>query len=156
MTAREVTALAAQVAIGPIENWPPNCVAWVESKDEECGKPRTKGYLCNRHHTVAEKRFEKHVSEIQARNTRIKESKAEALRTHGDEWRAELTRIDSELDRRTGMPTTDRAAFGGVGHPQLIKKRDRSFSDSNVKRVSYLLQRREKLTNLLSSEGDQA
>ena len=38
MTAREVTALAAQVAIGPIENWPPNCVAWVENKDEQCGK----------------------------------------------------------------------------------------------------------------------
>ena len=39
-------ALASTLALGPPRSWVEGCAAWVDSRDEQCGKPRSEGYLC--------------------------------------------------------------------------------------------------------------
>lgn len=131
--------LASNVAVGPVENWGQGCVAWVESKDAECGKERAEGYLCKRHLVVAGRRAKKRAEETQARIDAFRKRREEQLRLHGDKWRAELAKVNAELERRTGTLTTDRAAFGGVGCAAVDRHRMRQFSDSNVQRVGELL-----------------
>ena len=50
---------------------------------------------------------------------------------------------------RSGMHTTDRAAFGGVGAKQLRTAKARGFSHSNVKRVGELIEQRKDLRQKL-------
>jgi len=121
------------------------CAAWVDSRDEQCGKPRAEGYLCARHHTVAERRLEKKKQAAEKRE----QQRQERLDKHGDKWRAQLARVEAELERRTGMQTTDRAAFGGVGAKQLRTAKGRGFSHSNVKRVGELIEQQKDLRQKL-------
>ena len=55
MSDTKAIALASTLALGPPRSWVDGCAAWVDSRDEQCGKPREEGYLCARHHTVAQR-----------------------------------------------------------------------------------------------------
>lgn len=145
MTDTKSIALASTLALGPPRSWVDGCAAWVDSRDEQCGKPRAEGYLCARHHKVAQRHLEKkkHATEKRKRQQR------ERLAKHGDRWRAQLARVEAELERRTGMHTTDRAAFGGVGAKQLRTAKGRGFSHSNVKRVGELIAQQKDLRQKL-------
>lgn len=141
-------ALASMVTLSPPDGWGEKCVAWVESRDTECGKDVKHGFLCSRHTTVAKRRWEKQQEKRQARQEQRAQHRAE----HLPEWRAELARIDAELAKRTKTLTTDRAFSGGVGAGQHRKHLRRQFSDANVERVGALLRRRQTLEQLI---GDQ-
>lgn len=61
----------------PSSRWPEHgCVAWLDRQDRYCGKPRTYGWLCTRHRTVAVKRYEKQATEIKERLDALKAAKA--------------------------------------------------------------------------------
>lgn len=142
--ARDI-ALASTLALGPPRSWVDGCAAWVDSRDEQCGKPRKEGYLCARHHKVAERHLEKKKHATEKR----KRQRQERLDKHGDRWRAQLARVEAELERRTGVLTTDRAAYGGVGATSVAKHNAKQFSDSNVKRVGELIRQRDDLRQKL-------
>ena len=145
MTDTKEIALASTLALGPPRSWVDGCAAWVDSRDEQCGKPRAEGYLCARHYKVAERHLEKKKQAAEKRQ----QQRQERLEKHGDKWRAQLARVEAELERRTGMATTDRAAFGGVGARQLRTAKGRGFSHSNVKRVGELIEQRKDLRQKL-------
>lgn len=149
MTNRD-RALASMVAITPPDRWGEKCVAWVESRDAECGKDAKHGFLCARHATVAKNRWEKQQAKRQAQKQKRAQHRAE----HITEWRAELSRIDAELTKRTQPLTTDRAFSGGVGTGQHRKHLRRQFSDANVERVGALLQRRQTLEAMIGDHDE--
>lgn len=146
MTDNRSIALAAQLAIGSKRQWHPNCVAWVDSRDSVCGKKRTEGYLCTRHHNVAVKRFEKRVKQLEERQARIKAHRE----AHREEWETRLKRVNAELDRRTGAnDTPEIAATVGNVHPSIQKKKLQMLSDSNVEKVGQLLREKKDLHSKL-------
>ena len=149
MTDTKEIALASTLALGPPRSWVDGCAAWVDSRDEQCGKPRREGFLCARHHTVAVRRWESEKRKKKAQQARLEAKRQERLEKHGDKWRAQLARVEAELERRTGMQTTDRAAFGGVGARQLRTAKGRGFSHSNVKRVGELIEQQKDLRQKL-------
>ena len=65
------------------------------------------------------------------------------------QWQEQLAKVDAEIERRTGVLTTDRAAHGGVGVPAIEKHNQRQFSDSNVERVGELLRQKKDLEQKL-------
>ena len=149
MTTRD-TAYASLVAVGPQQNWhKTGCVAWVDSRDEPCGKPRQEGLLCKRHHATAARRFRKRCAEME----RLRQAGKLILQEHEAKWRGELARVEAELERRTTLPTQDRAAWGGAVHPTLQRIKMNQMSDSNVQRVGYLLRRRGELQRKLGLVG---
>lgn len=138
-------SLALQVALDNQNNWQDGCVAWVESRGEQCTKKRSTGYLCAMHLKVANRRIEKR---------RVKEAahllkKRRFYDAHADEWRENLAKVEAEIERRTGVLTTDRAAYGGVGVPAIEKHNQRQFSDSNVERVGELIRQKKDLEQKL-------
>lgn len=143
-------ALASMVAITPPDRRGTQCVAWVESRDAECGKDATNGFLCSRHTTVAKRRWEKHQAKRQAREQKRAQHRAE----HMTEWLAERDRIDAEIAKRTQPLTTDRAFSGGVGTKKHRKHLSRQFSDANVERVGALLRRRQTLEVLIGDHDE--
>ena len=145
MSDTKAIALASTLALGPPRSWVDGCAAWVDSRDEHCGKPREEGYLCARHYTVATRHLEKKKRVAEKR----KQQRQERLAKHGDKWRAQLARVEAELERRTGVLTTDRAAFGGVGATSVAKHNAKQFSDSNVKRVGELIEQQKDLRQKL-------
>lgn len=142
-------SLATRVAIGAPGSWGDGCAAWIDSRDEQCNKPRTEGYLCSRHHTVAVRRMEGQKQARAAAREKRQKQRQERLEKHGGRWRKQLARVEAELERRTGMHTTDRAAFGGVGAKQLRTAKGRGFSHSNVKRVGELIAQQKDLRHKL-------
>lgn len=132
-------ALASYVALPNPANWGEGCTAWVDSRDAQCGKPRTEGFLCKRHHTTAVKRMEKNRAETAARQERRVNERAESIRVNGKEWLDRLDKVNSELNRSTASLVKDRAATGGNVHPSIKKKVLNQLSDSNVSRVAELL-----------------
>lgn len=142
-------SLATRVAIGAPGSWGDGCAAWVNSRDAQCNKPRKEGYLCTRHHKVAVRRMEGQKQARAAAREKREQQRQERLEKHGDKWRAQIARVEAELERRTGMATTDRAAFGGVGAKQLRTAKARGFSHSNVKRVGELIAQRDDLRQKL-------
>ena len=145
MSDTKAIALASTLALGPPRSWVDGCAAWVDSRDEQCGKPRAEGYLCARHHTVATRHLEKKREAAEKR----KQQRQDRLEKHGDKWRAQLARVEAELERRTGVLTTDRAAYGGVGATSVAKHNAKQFSDSNVKRVGELIAQQKDLRQKL-------
>lgn len=143
-------ALASMVAIMSPDRWGTQCVAWVESRDTECGKGATNGFLYSRHTTVAKRRWEKQKAKRQAQEKQRAQHRAQ----HITEWRAELARIDTELTKRTQPLTTDRAFSGGVGIKKHRKHLRRQFSDANTERVGALLQRRQTLEALIGDHDE--
>ena len=145
MSDTKAIALASTLALGPPRSWVDGCAAWVDSRDEQCGKPRAEGYLCARHHTVATRHLEKKREAAEKR----KQQRQDRLEKHGDKWRAQLARVEAELERRTGVLTTDRAAYVGVGATSVAKHNAKQFSDSNVKRVGELIAQQKDLRQKL-------
>lgn len=140
------------VAITPPDSWGNQCVAWVESRDAECGKETKHGFLCPRHNTVAKRRWEKQQAKRQAREQKRAQHRAQ----HITEWLAERDRIDAEIAKRTQPLTTDPAFSGGVGAGQHRKHLRRQFSDANVERVGTLLRRRQTLEALIGDHAEEA
>jgi len=149
MTDHNPLVLASMLYLGSPDLGGGGCVAWVDSKDHQCDKPRKEGFLCARHHTVAVRRWESEKRKKKAQQARLEAQRRERLEKHGDKWRAQLARVEAELERRTGMHTTDRAAFGGVGAKQLRTAKARGFSHSNVKRVGELIEQQKDLRQKL-------
>lgn len=133
--------LAMYVAIPRPEAWLDGCVAWIDSADRQCRKPRTVGLLCTRHHNTATRRMEKQSEKEKTQAARRSAFRNEHLAT----WTARLATVEAELRRRTSPMTTDRAAFGGVTHPSIERKRLGQLSDSNVQRVGELIRERDDL-----------
>ena len=149
MTDHNPLVLASMLALGSPDLGGGGCAAWVDSKDHQCDKPRREGFLCARHHTVAVRRWESEKRKKKAQQERLEAQRRKRLEKHGDKWRAQLARVEAELERRTGMHTTDRAAFGGVGAKQLRTAKARGFSHSNVKRVGELIEQQKDLRQKL-------
>ena len=139
-------SLALQVALGNQKNWEDGCVAWVESRYSQCGKKRSEGFLCSRHISVAKRRAEARAAKLEAYQARKKLFHDK----HISEWRERLDRVEAELERRTGVLTTDRAAYGGVGTPAIARHNQRQFSDSNIERVGELIREKESLESKIA------
>lgn len=91
------------------------CQCWVESRAARCGKP-TDGMLCLRHMAAAQRRLTTAIADDTTRKARLAAERTAAaprLRDRLARVEAEITRLDPPA------PTTDRAAYGGVG-PVLI------------------------------------
>ena len=137
--------LAFLVTVTPKDNWGDTCVAWVESRGQKCGKERSEGFLCPMHTKVAKRRLEKR----QAKETAYLARKQMYHIANRKQWQEQLAKVDAEIERRTGVLTTDRAAYGGVGVPAIEKHNQRQLSDSNVERVGELLRQKEDLEQKL-------
>ena len=145
--AKTAMSLALTVGLDRPESWGDNCVAWVDSADRKCGKPRKHGYLCTRHHNVATKRLAKRIEK--------KQEWAERRRAHNEkklpEWKAALEKVNAELAHRTGsdQDRLEPAAYLGQAHASITKARQattkRLFSDANVERVGELIRTKELL-----------
>ena len=124
-TTRE-KALAAQVILplAPLPTEPGSCPAWIESKSSRCSKPATDGFLCSRHHSVAEKRLEKRLAARTTAEREAAETRARLL----PEWKYELAGLDAQIARLeasvSGLDTTDRAAYGGRINARLDARRE--------------------------------
>ena len=138
-------SLALQVALDNQNNWQDGCVAWVESRGEQCAKKRSAGYLCAMHLKVAQRRLDKR----KAKEAAYLERKKKYHEANREKWEQQLSKVDAEIERRTGVLTTDRAAYGGVGVPSIEKHNLRQFSDSNVERVGELLRQKKDLEQKL-------
>ena len=137
--------LAFLVTVTPKDNWGDTCVAWVESRGQKCGKERSEGFLCPMHTKVAKRRLEKR----QAKETAYLARKQMYHIANRKQWQEQLAKVDAEIERRTGVLTTDRAAYGGVGVPAIEKHNQRQLSDSNVERVGELLRQKKDLEQKL-------
>ena len=137
--------LAFLVTVTPKDRWGDTCVAWVESRGQKCGKDRSEGFLCPMHTKVAKRRLEKR----QAKETAYLARKQMHHIANRKQWQEQLAKVDAEIERRTGVLTTDRAAYGGVGVPAIEKHNLRQFSDSNVERVGELMRQKKDLEQKL-------
>ena len=137
--------LAFLVTVTPKDRWEDTCVAWVESRGQKCGKERSEGFLCPLHTKVAKRRLEKR----QAKETAYLARKQMYHIANRKQWQEQLAKVDAEIERRTGVLTTDRAAYGGVGVPAIEKHNQRQFSDSNVERVGELMRQKKGLEQKL-------
>lgn len=137
--------LALIMTLTPKDRWGDTCVAWVESRGEECGKSRSEGFLCPMHTKVAKRRLDKR----KAKEAALLERKKKYHEANREKWEQQLAKVDAEIERRTRVLTTDRAAYGGVRVPAIEKHKLRQLSDSNVKRVGELLRQKEDLEQKL-------
>ena len=135
--------LAGYVALR-MDNWNPatGCPAWVESRGDTCRKSLEEGTaLCKRHRNVAMKRHEKRKEDLLKQQAERIEYRAKML----PEWEAELAKVEADMERYGGAPTTDRAAYGGEVHPSIQRQQLRQLSDTNVQRMARLSRRAEEL-----------
>ena len=148
MKIQQVLALADTVSLGALDRYEglTACVAWIDSADRRCGKARSEGLLCSRHHAIAEKRHAKLTEREAAQKARF-DAEREARRP---ERERRLAAIDAEIARRDPAPlTTDTAAFGGVGCSAVARQNQRRMSDANVQRMAELWRERDVLVALL-------
>ena len=147
---KEEIVLASYVALR-VDGWDisQGCVAWVDSRDSTCAKPPS-GYsmLCKRHRNVAVKRHEKRKEEVLKQQAERAEYRARKL----PEWKAELAKVEADMERYGGSPTTDRAAYGGETHPSIRKAQLRQLSDTNVQRMAKLARRAERLREQIGND----
>lgn len=143
-------ALAGYVALR-IDDWTPKhgCPAWIESKDRQCGRqPVDAAMLCKRHRNIALKRLDEARRKRKQQDAERERHRAKML----PEWRAERERVEALMDRYGGLPTTDRAAYGGVSHPSIQKAQMRQLSDTNVKRMAKLSERAQELRRKIGDD----
>jgi len=128
------------------------CPAWIESADRTCGREPTHDYLCKRHDTIARRR---HADSLH-RETQERERQRERIRAHRaanlTKWRTRLERIESEITSFNAAGVTDRAAYTGLVHPSINRKRMAALSDSNVQRMAKLHSEAETLRKLIGTE----
>ena len=150
-TARpSITDLALTVTAGPwvsLDHWETSvgCMAWIEASDRRCGKTPAEGYLCTRHHTVAVRRWEKDQAKQAARA--VEAARRRAAKLPG--WRAELAKVQAEINRLDPPTSMDRAAYLGDAHPSITRRRRAFMSDTRVQRMAALWDRHQTLTRLI-------
>lgn len=140
--------LAMTVSLGALDRMDDTegCVAWIESADRRCGKPRTEGYLCARHHAVAVKR---HAKQVEKERVQLEKRRAIAEAKRPERERR-LAAVEAEIARRDPPPlTTDAAAFGGVGCTAVARQNQRRWSPGNVHRLAELWDERDQLLTRL-------
>lgn len=133
--------LALLASSMPSNTWPnADCVAWIDSADRWCGRDRTEGLLCARHHTVALRRLAKHRAAAPAREARA----AAKLAAARERARARLTRVEAEL-RRLDPPATST-------DPAIVNTplRTRMPSDARIHRLSELVREAERLRRIVN------
>ena len=149
MSTRDM-GLASLVALPNPDSWGDACPAWIESADRKCGKPRTEGLLCKRHHTVALRRLAAMAEKERGQAARAAEKRERDL----PKWRAELARVEARMRvLDPPMATTDRAAYGGILHSSIQRERARRWSDSRVQEMAQLVTRAERLRSWIGAEA---
>lgn len=142
--------LALAVALDRPEHWGDDCPAWIEAADRQCGKPREVGYLCKRHHTVATRRLAKQAEKDAARDERHR-AEQERMRP---EREARLATVEAEIARLDPPPpTTDPAAWGGVGHAGESRYRSR-YTPDRIHRLAELTAEADRLRRLVGPRED--
>ena len=142
--------LAGYVALR-MSDWNPatGCPAWIESRGDTCRNSVEEGTaLCKRHRNVAVKRHEKRKEEVRKHQAERAEYRARKL----PEWKAELAKVEADMERYGGLPTTDRAAYGGESHPSIQRQQLRQLSDTNVQRMARLSRRAERLREQIGND----
>lgn len=137
-----MTALYTLLAVG--DHYPAGtCWAWMDSAERVCG--RTEGaepHLCPRHVEVARRKLAREVEKAKAQRVRREASAVRRL----PEFRQRLAAVDAEIARRDpAPPTTDMAAYGGVGSTTASAYQTRLLSDTNVARLAELHRARARL-----------
>lgn len=148
-TMKRELALASYVALR-LDDWKPEhgCPAWVESRDSTCGKKPAEAALCKRHKNVATKRHQKALEALQAQQAARAEYRAKML----PQWKEELAKVEADMQRYGGSPTTDRAAYGGAVHPSIRRQQLRQLSDTNVQRMARLVRKAEDLRSKIGKD----
>ena len=142
--------LALTVALDRPDSWGTDCPAWIESADRKCGKPRDHGYLCKRHHAVAVRRLAKQAEKKAAADERYAAIQ-ERLRPKRE---ARLAWLEAEIARLDPPPpTTDPAAWAGVGHSGATRYRSRLTPD-RIHRLAELTTEAEQLRRLVGPRKD--
>lgn len=123
------------------------CWAWMDSAERVCGKPEAVEHLCQRHELVALARIEKRRQKLAEQAERRRER---AVRNLGAN-RAKLANLLTDLERierRMNQldpppPTTDPAAWGGVGNSASARYRKRVTDDRVISEMVELYKRRD-------------
>ena len=102
--------LASLVANGGPDGWGDSCPAWIESTARQCGKPRTHGLLCKRHHMVALNQLAVEIGKARAQRERAVTARELDLPVR----RAELAKIEARMAVLDPPADTDRAAAAVV------------------------------------------
>ena len=148
MKLKQALELAEAVSLGALDRYDgiTGCVAWVESSSKRCGKNRSDGLLCTRHHAIAQKRHAK-IIERETSLLALFELEREARRP---ERERRLAAINDKKARRNPPPlTTDTAAFGGVGCSTVARQNKQRMSSTNVQRMAEIWRERDALVALL-------
>ncbi len=123
------------------------CRYWVESRGDRCGKPAG-GRFCDRHHRVILAAWEKQREAARTELARHDADLAAAL----PDLRTRLARVEAEIRRRDpAPPTTDLAAYGGVGSTAARAYQRRILSDGNVQAMARLVRERDHLIGLVAA-----
>lgn len=137
--------LASQVALRLDTLEPGVCPAWLESADRRCGRPATVGYLCKRHHNVAEARL---AAKVKA-EAELAEKRAEIRAARLPVWRERLAMIDAELADMARAPL-DRAAYTGNVHPSIT--RSNALTSARIERSARLEREASRLRALIGDD----
>lgn len=139
----EILALRSDYPVG-------TCWAWMDSAERRCSKPAgAHENLCDRHAKVAQGRLDKARAKRVAKVARLRERAVRDL----DANRRKLADLDAALDRVEARmrqldpppPTTDPAAWGGVGNSASARYRRRATSDRVVMEMAELVSRRDQI-----------
>ena len=125
------------------------CWAWVESSERVCGRPEgDEQHLCPRHAQVAARRRD--AADARAHAQRMAANPAKAL----PGLRHRLARVDAQIARLDPPPpTTDMAAYGGVGSTAAASYRARLTPD-RIHRLAVLHEERRQLVGrIAAAEG---
>lgn len=142
MTTKRDRALAIMVTVSQDWEQLTTCVAWMDSADKRCSRDVESGWLCKRHIAVAERKLTKAIAKDKADKEKREAWRAEKL----PKWKAELAKIEAEMRRLDPPPpTTDRAAYGGVGCTTTTRYQRNLFTDSKVEKMGKLVRRAESL-----------
>lgn len=149
-TVPSITDLALTVTAGPwvsLDHWETSvgCMAWVEVSSRRCGRTPAEGYLCARHHTVAVRRWEKDQAKQAARAVEAERRRAAKLPA----WRAELAKVQAEINRLDPPSALEAAAFLGDAHPSITRRRRAAMTDTKVQRMAALTAREAELLRLI-------
>lgn len=149
MTMNRDTALALQVTLAgcSLDQYPAGtCPAWIDARDAACGRATTRGGLCARHHTVAERRLAKAVIK---RRDLVEQVRVERERRRpGRE--AELARIESRLDSIDPFRASGRGDVAEVNTPLS----SRIPTDARIAELADLHKRRAHLRRALGLDPD--
>lgn len=149
MTTQREKLLAQMVTVSRDWMMLDTCVAWMDSADRRCKRDIEAGWLCKRHIAVAERKLAKAIEKNKADEAKRQAWRAEKL----PQWKAELAKVEAEIARRDPPPpTTDRAAYGGVGCTTTIRYQRNLLRPSNVEAMGRLVRRRAELVGMIGGD----